>query len=175
MAKRSSTEEVARAGEAWVIYKLLREGFGAVPAAPGAKSVDIYIIGPNTIGEACAVQVKGRSNSDRWEVGRKADSLADPRIYYALVDFGEDGDREPPDTFIVPSAVISEASRAQLKGWIDHTPEGKSRETDPSRRAIMESYPHHLYGDVLGCPDGWMEKYREGWQQLRDEIARLHG
>ena len=153
MAKLSSTEEVARAGEAWVIYKLLREGFGAVPAAPGAKSVDIYIIGPNTIGEACAVQVKGRSNSDRCE----------------------DGDREPPDTFIVPSAVISEASRAQLKGWIDHTPEGKSRETDPSRRAIMESYPHHLYGDVLGCPDGWMEKYREGWQQLRDEIARLHG
>lgn len=157
-----------KVGEHYVLYKLVREGFNAVLASSNAESVDIHASDPE--GRPFAVQVKTKANAGAWRLGKKHEEIEDPRLFYALVDLGKNIEKEPPSVFILPSSEVARVCRVEHLAWLNTpTKTGKPKKSG-SMRAISENYPPHRHGVVEGCPNGWMEKYREGWAALRDLV-----
>jgi hypothetical protein len=171
MMQKLTPNQVGKIGETWVLYKLSRMGINAVLAPENTDAVDI--LAATTEGVPFAIQVKTRTDATRWPLKKKHEHIRDPRLFYALVDLGKRLDKELPDTFIVPSDVIATVSRVQFEAWIANTPEGRSRNPNTEDRDIRESYSRNRYGEVEGCPDGWMEKYRENWSLLPAEPEGL--
>lgn len=155
-----------RIGEHYVLYKLVREGFYATLAPSNAKAVDIYASASE--GETFAIQVKTKADSDMWRLSKTHEQIEDSRLFYALVDLGRSVEKEPPDVFVLPSSEVARVCRVEHLAWLSTpTKTGKPKKS-LSMRAIAQNYPSHRYGDVEGCPAGWMEKYREGWVALRN-------
>jgi hypothetical protein len=147
------------------LYRLIREGFNAVLAAPNTDAVDIYVADKN--GKPFAVQVKTKANSTIWRLNKKHETIEDPRLCYAFVDIGKDFDKGPPDLFVVPSDVVARAVRESHKAW-HRTPTKKGTpKKHNDLRDIAKTYPRARYGDLKGFPDGWMEQYRENWHFLK--------
>lgn len=155
-----------KVGEHYVLYKLVREGFNATMAPHNTEAVDIYASDPG--GAAFAVQVKNKSNSTVWRLNKKSEEIEDARLFYALVDLGRNLDRDPPDVFILPSSEVARVCRVEHKAWLNTPAKSGKPKKSGAMRAIADNYPPHRYGEVEGCPTGWMEKYKEGWEALRN-------
>ena len=99
---------------------------------------------------------------------KKHEKIEDPRLFYALVDLGKRIDKEPPSVFILPSSEVARICRVEHQAWLNTPARSGKPKKSGLMRAIAENYPPHRYGDVEGCPIGWMESYREGWSSLRN-------
>ncbi len=155
-----------KVGEHYVLYRLVREGFNATMAPHNTEAVDIYA--SDSIGAAFAVQVKTRSDAEMWRLNKKNENIEDPRLFYALVDLGRNLDKEPPSVFILPSSEVARVCKVEHQAWLSTPTKSGGTKKSGEMRAIWENYPPTRFGEVDGCPDGWMEKYREGWAALRN-------
>jgi len=98
---------IGAAGEHYILYRLLREGFLAAPAPPGAAIADLLVFNPTTMSVGAMIQVKTRNPGGRIRAWRMRDKNAEfehPRLFYVLVDLTD----EPPTVFIVPSHDVKE-------------------------------------------------------------------
>lgn len=112
-----STALTGAAGEHYVAYRLSMMGYCVGLSRGGSPFVDIML--SNSTGDGVAIQVKTsngarreykrKSDNNRWEfdVGKKAETLGGPRLFYAFVDIKWDVDF--PDVFVVPSADVRKA------------------------------------------------------------------
>jgi hypothetical protein len=164
MAARTSTT-LGAAGEHFVMCQLLRRGFIAALAPPGVPNADIVVT--DQVGERlCAVQVKSRVAKGRdggWHMKSKHENIQSPTLFYAFVDFGEDVTSHPI-TFVVPSATVASVLARAHKLWLD-TPGKKGKpHQDGEMRRFLPVYDRQNLN--IGCGPGWLERYRENWQQL---------
>jgi hypothetical protein len=149
------------AGEHYVMYRLLRQGFIAALAPTGVPNADILVT--DIIGDkVCAVQVKTRLDpgSDRgWHMGKKHEELQSPNIYYCFVGMESD----PPACWIVPSLTVANALKITHEKWLAEPGKNGQVHNDSNVRRLREVYP--LVAEKY--PLGWMDPYRENWDQLK--------
>jgi hypothetical protein len=152
---KNDTTLTGAAGEHLVLSRLLQRGIVAAQAPEGVRKVDILV---NFLdgGAPCFIQVKARQGGARvgWHMGVKHESITDPDLYYAFVDFQP----EQPRVHVIPSAVVAKVIRDGHQNWLD-TPGAKGQPHNPTDFRRFEL-------DAFGMPDGWHEQYLENWQQL---------
>jgi hypothetical protein len=157
--------DIGDIGEYYVLYRLVEEGFVATPA-PRATTKTIDILVSTTDGLPSTVQVKTKGpRSDGWRLEKRHGDLETPGLYYALVDLGV----EPYVTYVFPAVEMARVVRDSYQAWIS-TPPTRGRSKTPNekpgaRRMIHDPFPPP-FGEVPGCPPGWMEPYREYWDLL---------
>jgi hypothetical protein len=159
--------EIGDIGEYYVLYRLVKEGFIATPA-PRATTKAIDILVSTTDGLPSTVQVKTkRRTKDGWHLQKRHGDLETPGLYYALVDLGV----EPYVTYVLPAVEMARVVRDSYEAWI-LTPPTQGREKNPNEkpgamRRIYDPFPPTTFGEVPGCPPGWMEPHRENWDLLK--------
>jgi hypothetical protein len=169
MSPREERSDIQRAlvgpaGEHFVLYKLYQQGFMASLAPRNAPAVDILVL--NSQGEevVATIQVKTRTRgADRgWHMQQKHELLIQPRFFYAFVDFEVEAGFESV-TYIVPSDIVAKILRQAHETWL-HLPGKKGQQRNDSNfRRLLPQYSY----DVEGVRPGWLEAYREKWDQLR--------
>jgi hypothetical protein len=149
MAKSQNDKVLlGEAAEHLVLAGLLRRGHVASQAPRAWKADDI--LGRDGLRIQVKATDKGKQHS--WMVGNVE---ADPRRFYALVDFS---DVQDPHVYIVPSITIREAAEeADREGHRLH-PHAKQT----GMRKVQDPYPYY----VNGYKKGWLEDYRDQWTQL---------
>jgi hypothetical protein len=149
------------AGEHYVMYRLLRQGFIAALAPTGVPNADILVT--DVIGDkVCAVQVKTRLDpgSDLgWHMGKKHEELHSPNIYYCFVAM----ETNPPKCWIVPSLIVAKALKVNHDKWLSEPGKNGRVHNDSNVRRFREVYP--LLADEY--PLGWLDTYLEKWGQLK--------
>jgi len=157
MPHKNDTTLTGAAGEHLVLSRLLQRGIVAAQAPEGVRKVDILV---NFLdgGRPCFLQVKARQGIGRrgWHMGVKHESMDDPDLFYAFVDFQP----EQPTVHVVPSGLVAKVIREGHQHWLD-TPgkNGQAHNATDFRRFEENAY---------GMPEGWLEQYLENWQQLLD-------
>jgi hypothetical protein len=168
-----NNKQTGDVGEHYVLYCLIREGFIAnLAPRVNTKTVDVLCSTPEGLASTIQVKTQNTSRSETWRLSEAHGHTCIPSLFFALVKLRE---VEPHDVFIVPSRVIVRAvissSRAYekiplLRGKNKGKLPEENRRPDAERR-IFESFPESSYGQVPGCPPGWLEPYRECWDLLR--------
>lgn len=167
----SSSTTLGAAGEHYVMCQLLRRGFIAALAPVGVPNTDIIV--SDDIGDRlCAIQVKSRvakGSDGGWHMKSKHEHIASPTLFYAFVDFGADLD-SPPTSYIVPSRVVADVLQRAHRLWLA-TPgkKGQQRKDGVLRRFLPD---YDLVKLRIGCGPGWIDRYRENWEQLANEESK---
>ena len=115
-----------------------------------------------------------QTSSKGWRLTADAESMTDPRLFYCLVDLGQDGRLEPPELYIVPSSLIAHHTRMGHAEWLKGVrPDGQPRKDSPIRQ-ILDPVPKSV-GDAVRAefPNGWLERYKENWDILATD-ASIH-
>ena len=161
----STSSLLGAAGEHYVMSQLLRRDFIAALAPTGVPNCDIIVT--DEIGDRlCAIQVKTRRNlgSDGgWHMQQKHEKLRSERLVYCFVDFGTAASHQPT-TYVVPAAVVGVVLEQAHKAWLDQPGAKGQQRNDSTFRRFLPDYSH------LGLSEyeaGWLEHYRNGWEQLR--------
>jgi hypothetical protein len=162
---RQANKHTGDIGEHWVLYRLVRAGYTAVLAPTNAKAVDI--LATDRHGKPFSIQVKTKRGSRGWRLTEDAESMSDPGLFYCLVDLGRDGELEPPEVHIVPSALVAHHTKMSHAEWLKGVrPDGQPRK-DGDMRQLLDPVPTTV-GDAVRTefPDGWLERYKENWDIL---------
>jgi hypothetical protein len=151
-----------------VLYRLVEEGFVAT-LAPSAttKAIDILVSTADGLPSTVQVKTKGRTSAG-WRLAKWHGDLETPGLYYALVDLGV----EPYVTYVLPAVEMARVVRDSYNAWFSTPPiPGRSKtpnEKPGARRMIYDPFPPRAFGEVPGCPPGWMEeRHREDWDLLK--------
>jgi len=164
-APKSTRDTLARtlvgpAGEHWVLYRLYREGTLAALAPPGVPEVDILVLdSPHAIVAGIQVKTRTKGTDGGWHMGAKHEGIRDPRLYYAFVDLQPD----PPITYIVPSTKVAEVLSASHQSWLATPGVHGQAHKDSAFRRILPEYKYR----VPGAETGWLDRYKEWWDQLK--------
>jgi hypothetical protein len=153
-----NTKHAGEIGEYYVLYRLVREGFTAVLAPRNADAVDILVASKS--GKPSSVQVKTKANAKGWRLNKKAENLEDPALFYCLVDLGRDGELDPPEVYVVPSERIACLVRVGHAQWLTGTKRSGEPRKNSDIRQVLDP------GNVEGYPPGWLQQYKEAWEQL---------
>jgi len=140
---------LGEAAEHLVLARLLRRGYVASQAPRAWKADDI--LGQDGLRIQVKATVKGTRHG--WLVGNV---VADPRRFYALVDFTDEKDAV---IYVVPSSILHEAAEEYHREYCRLHPEAKQETTI---RNVMDPFRFK----VCGFPEGWLEDFCERWQQL---------
>ncbi len=143
-------KHVGDVGEHWVLYRLVRHGYTAVLAPTNARSVDI--LASDEHGRPVSIQVKTKANAVGWRLTESAERVADDRLFYCFVDLGRSGDLEPPEVYVVPSAVVAKTVREGHARWLRGTKRSREPRKDSAIRQIVR--------------EPWLEDYRENWSLI---------
>jgi hypothetical protein len=158
---RSQLEKslVGPTGEYYVLYRLHAMGLLASLAPRGAPTVDILVLSPDeTVVATLQVKTRTYGPDGGWHMHQKHESIAQPRCFYAFVDF----EPQPPVTYIVPSKVVADVLAKSHQAWLA-TPGKKGRiRKDGEMRRVRPRY----LDPVPGYPDAWLDQYRERWDLL---------
>ncbi len=161
----SPSSLLGAAGEHFIMSALLRRGFIAALAPVGVPMCDIVVT--DDIGERlCAIQVKTRraiGTDGGWHMRDKHETIVSPTLFYAFVDFGIDA-FATPHVYLVPSATVAEVVRSSHQVWLARPGKGGKPHRDGPTRRFLPSY-NHL--EMTQYPAGWLEKYRDAWETLR--------
>jgi hypothetical protein len=105
-----------------------------------------------------------RSSEGGWIMNERHEHVVDPSVLYAFVDL-EPAPKDLPEVFIIPSEVVADVLAKEHAAWLE-TPRlrGEGDKVDNAMRRILPAYRHQ----VEGCPDGWMEDWRDRWDLLTD-------
>jgi hypothetical protein len=159
MAESSIT---AAAGEYYVMSELLRRGLIAALAPRGVPNTDLVVT--DKIGDQlCAVQVKSRLTRPAdggWHMKAKHEEIVSRNIYYVFVCFGS----QPPDCWIVPSAVVAKALKVSHQHWLALPGRAGQAHKDGAMRRFRSNYKNLELGAQY--PEGWLDKYRNAWSLL---------
>jgi hypothetical protein len=155
----SKTSLTGAAGEYFVLYKLLRRGILAGLPPVGAPDVDILVI-DESANVLISLQVKTRrKGADKgWHMKEKHEQLASPRLIYVFVDM----EPEEPVCYVVPSAVVAQCITRENQAWLATPGKNGQPHNESVMRRLLPKFPYR----VEGFDDGWLEKYRESWEQL---------
>lgn len=164
----SETTLLGAAGEYYVLCQLLRRDFIAALAPQGVPNMDIVVT--NVQGNRqFAIQVKTKRDigADKgWHMGRKHESILSPTLYYCFVNFGKDTD-DKPLCYIVPSQVVANVLSESHKKWLSTPGKKGQQRRDGDLRRFLPDY-RHIFGINDGrYANGWLEQYKESWEQLR--------
>jgi hypothetical protein len=161
---RDSLEKalVGPAGEHYVLFRLLREGLLAALAPPRTPMTDILILSPDGSEINVSLQVKTRTAGadGGWTMSQKHEDVAEDRLFYAFLDLEPD----TPVTYIVPSPVVADLLRKTHQAWLATPGRGGRPHRDHPMRRVLPDYGF----EVAGYPPGWMDRWRERWEILRD-------
>ena len=161
----ASSTTLGAAGEHYVMCQLLRRGLIAALAPAGVPNTDIIV--SDDIGDRlCAIQVKSRvakGSDGGWHMKDKHERIASPTLFYAFVDFGSDL-VSPPTSYIVPSRVVADVLRRAHHLWLTTPGMHGQQRKDGALRRFLPDYDRVKLS--IGCGPGWIETYRENWQQL---------
>lgn len=158
---RNPTQLTGAAGEHYVMYRLLRQGYIAALAPRGAEGIDI-LISDRTGAHLAAVQVKTASEpvSGKWQMTYKAERLCSPNLFYCFVSPGPRA-TDASRCWIVPSAIVAEHVRLSHQAWLAGTPLRGNQRKDGQRRSMhFRCEPFDKYDQ------GWMDQYEEAWELL---------
>ena len=155
---------VGPAGEHYVLFRLYQQGMLASLAPAGSPTVDVLVLSPDeTVIASLQVKTRTYGRDQGWHMSVKHESIVQGRLFYAFVDLEPDA----PTTFIVPSSVVAEVVTKAHSTWLALPgARGQPHRDNPARR-IRPAYSHH----VPGYESGWMEQYREAWDQLREAVG----
>lgn len=140
---------LGEAGEHLVLSRLLSRG---LPAAqrPRAWAGDDVILE-----SGLNVSVKTTSSKKRSWMAKEG--KANPKRYWALVHLH---DVAEPVVYVVPDAVIQLALSSSLAAYVRNKPKFKGAEI----RKLEDPWGKDNEPEEL--PSGWLEPYRENWDQL---------
>lgn len=162
----SNTSLTGAAGEHFVMSELLRRGFIAALAPAGVPNCDIVVT--DKIGDRlCAIQVKTRANTGAdggWHMSKKHETLDSPSLFYCFVDFAV-GTELSPFTYVVPAPVVARVLKQSHLLWLRQPGRGGRPHKDTDMRRFRPSYEHV---QMDGYSEGWLDRYREAWEQLAD-------
>lgn len=161
----SNSTTLGAAGEHYVMCQLLRRGLIAALAPAGVPNSDIIVC--DDIGQRlCAIQVKSRvakGTDGGWHMKEKHERIVSPTLFYAFVDFGTDL-VSPPTSYIVPSRVVADVLQRAHHLWLMTPGKHGQQRKDGALRRFLPDYDHVKL--PIGCGSGWIDRYRENWQQL---------
>ncbi len=158
--QRITHQQVSEAGENYVLYRLYLMGLVGGQAPRGMPETDLLVMDRD--GNALAtVQVKARLEKPRdggWHMQKKHEQIVTPRLFYVFVGF----ETEPPLSYVIPSAIVADAVRDVHLAWLRAPGKNGKQHNDSSFRRLVGSPGL----DIPEFPDGWIEKYRDGWEML---------
>lgn len=164
----SPSSLLGAAGEHYVMSQLLRRGLIAALAPVGVPTADIVVT--DEVGDrACAVQVKTRrelGSDGGWHMKAKHEGIRGASLFYVFLSFPSDV-RALPDAFVVPSSVVADVLYLSHKIWLARPGRGGRPHKDGEMRRFLPDYSHLDLGAAHG--PGWLERYRDAWDQLRDQ------
>lgn len=163
----SQTSILGAAGEYFILSSLLRRGYIAALAPQGVPNTDIVVSDLNG-DRLCAVQVKTRreiGSDGGWHMSEKHEKISGKNLFYAFVDFGR-SESEPPRSFILPSKKVCEVLSASHKAWLAKPGRNGRPHRDTKMRRLLPNYGI-IFGETENpYPAGWLDRYRENWEQL---------
>ena len=154
-ARKIDSTLVGPAGEHLVLSRLLAFGLLASPAPRGTRKVDIivnYIDG----GNPKLVQVKTTMGSPKkgWVLLAKHEEIASDDLYYCFVSF----EKTEGEIYVLPSSVVADAVSLSHAQWLATPGKNGQAHNDNNMRNLSIS--------MFGQSEGWLEKYKENWEQL---------
>ena len=154
---------VGAAGEDYVLYRLHRMGLLAAACPLNAYAADIIVFSP-AMQVGCMVQVKTRTTGadHGWHMGEKHERLIHPRLFYVFLDLQPDH----PESYVMPSDVVSKAVAGSHRAWLALPGQGGRVRRDSPMRRIAPVF----HDAVPGFPVGWMDAYRERWDYLTSDV-----
>lgn len=162
----SPSSLLGAAGEHYVMSQLLRRGLIAALAPVGVPTADILVT--DDIGErACAIQVKTRrelGSDGGWHMKAKHEDIRGASLFYVFLSFPKDAARLP-DAFVVPSAVVAEVLFTAHRAWLARPGRNGQPHKDGEMRRFLPDYSRE--GMEASYGPGWLEPYRDAWDQLR--------
>lgn len=163
---------VGPAGEHYTMSQLLRRGFIAALAPVGVPLADI-IVTDATGQRACAIQVKSRreiGSDNGWHMKQKHETVVEDSLFYVFVSFPND-QAKVPDAFIVPSRTVANVIRISHATWLSSPGRNGRIRKDGSFRRFLPDYSNLGLSDGFG--PGWLEPFRDDWEQLRPVRLQL--
>ena len=116
-----SSTTIGAAGVFYVCAELTRQGHTVVPTPDGTPGFDILAASADA-NRQVAIQVKASAKypHHHWPVGKKAETLVSPTLFYVFVDMPPDG--SAPRFHIVPSAVVADYAHRDHASRAPHSP-----------------------------------------------------
>ncbi|MGO9317335.1 MAG: hypothetical protein ACLP1U_05910 [Terracidiphilus sp.] len=176
----SHTSLTGAAGEHYVLYELLRQGYIAALAPTGAPNVDIVVTDIEGA-HLRSIQVKTRRGigaDGGWHMDKKHEEIRAKQLFYCFVDFQASSEVLPevlPLVYVMPSADVATAIAAAHKKWLG-TPgkNGRPHKDSPMRR-LLPDYAKTRHDEDNPYGAGWLNKYRDAWRLLKlDPIDPEH-
>ena len=162
--RKISSTLVGAAGESYVLFELYRRGILAGQPPQGVADVDLLVLDERA-SVVTNLQVKTRmSGSNKgWHMKEKHESLISDRLMYVFVDL------EPsrPISYVVPSAVVAEIVKKSHAAWLANVGKSGRQRRDTVMRWVLPCYKD----PVPGFEDGWLDKYRERWDLLANQLT----
>jgi hypothetical protein len=159
---------IGPAGEHHCLAQLLARGYLATPAPPATPEADILVLSlDGAIAATIQVKTRTRGGDRGWMMGKKHEKIIRPHLFYAFVDFEQ---AALPPVFVIPSKVVANVLMLSHQAWLAAPgTKGQAHKDNPIRR-IKPSYSPSLDS----FPDGWMESYRDQWEQI-DQLGSAVG
>ena len=162
------------AGEHLVMSRLLSRGYIAALAPQGVLNFDIVVTSTDGT-QLCAFQVKTSwdKGADRgWHMQERHERIAGDSIFYAFVDLGKEADLCKdslfPVVYVVPSRIVADAVTSSYRAWL-----GRAGKNDAVRNPTTLRRLNFDYTGICGADfplrAGWLDEYKENW----DQIARF--
>jgi hypothetical protein len=147
--------------------QLLRQGFIAALAPVGVPMADIIVT--DNIGErACALQVKTRrelgGGDGGWHMKAKHEKDPGSSLFFVFLSFPKQ-ERLLPDLFVLPSKLVAEVLALSYSTWLKQPGKNGKAHKEHDMRRLRPDYTDLGLAGNYG--PGWLEKYRDGWDQLR--------
>lgn len=163
----SPSSLLGAAGEHHVMSQLLRRGLIAALAPVGVPMADIVVT--DDIGErAFAVQVKTRrelGSDGGWHMKAKHEGIRGASLFYVFLSFPKNVGALP-DAFIVPAGIVADVLQIAHRTWLDQPGKRGQPHKDGEMRRFLPDYSRLGLAEDYG--PGWLEPYRDAWEQLRE-------
>jgi hypothetical protein len=152
---------IGPAGEYHCLAQLLARGYLATPAPPATPEADILVLSlDGAIAATIQVKTRTRGGDRGWMMNAKHEKIIRPHLFYAFVDFEQSAS---PLVFVIHSSVVADVLRRDHEAWLAALGANGQQHKDNPIRRVKPSYQP----PVRGFPDGWMENYRDRWEQIR--------
>lgn len=153
---KPTNAETRAEGEKHVVAELQRRGFHHTLTPDGRRN-DVSV---GSTEHPITVHVRVTSQGQRrgWLVTDDLERQTSDSLVYAFVDRKP----VPPETFLIPARVVSEALQKSHAAWLANPGRHGQPHTDSPMRMVRWDYGI----PVEGFPAGWLEDYRERWDLL---------
>src|SRR4051794_8138802 len=159
----SQSSLIGAAGEHFVLYCLLRQGYIAALAPQGAPSVDIVV--SNVLCQRlCTIQVKSRRPKGGWVLNTKHEKPMES-LFFCFVDLPDDV-VSAPTVYVIPSEIVAKVTSYVHSTWLKQLGKQGQQHQDNNVRQLLPDYTNILKDKVDIYTSGWLEKYRNRWDLL---------